>query len=306
MPVAQCAICNNQFVAKTKRNKRCPKCINRCVTCKEISSRGQATCDKCRWEIKRHKPAFCRQCGQEFAKNGDADRCEKCRMYCAECGKPKAHQGNYCYKCKRNKSKNETRKCNHAGCENKLGQNNQTGFCKKHAYTRNEKRRNEHHNKWAGKTQAEKDKIRDIECVCAVCGKPFLATRGTIKKSQRTKTAHVCSGNCRGIIAAQSVPFFDTSIERAIENELKARKINYQKQVPLCSVTIVDFYLPEYKLVIYCDGKYWHSSEQSKKRDRKQNDILINAGYTVYRFDEKRINKSPAECIESIVVIGAT
>ena len=50
--------------------------------------------------------------------------------------------------------------------------------------------------------------------------------------------------------------FKDTSIELKVEAELQKRNINYQKQVPLCKVALVDFYLPEYRIVIQCDGCY--------------------------------------------------
>lgn len=42
--------------------------------------------------------------------------------------------------------------------------------------------------------------------------------------------------------------FKDTEIELKIEKELIKRNINYQKQVPLCNIAIVDFYLPEYRI----------------------------------------------------------
>ena len=51
----------------------------------------------------------------------------------------------------------------------------------------------------------------------------------------------------------------DTSIELKMERELKRNNIYYQKQVPLCKIAIVDFYLSEQKIVIECDGDYWHN-----------------------------------------------
>ena len=53
--------------------------------------------------------------------------------------------------------------------------------------------------------------------------------------------------------------FKETSIELKVENELKNRGIKYQKQVSLGKVAIVDFYLPDYKKVIQCDGCFYHN-----------------------------------------------
>jgi G:T-mismatch repair DNA endonuclease (very short patch repair protein) len=58
----------------------------------------------------------------------------------------------------------------------------------------------------------------------------------------------------------------DTKIELKVEKELKRRNINYQKQISLYPRAMVDFYLPEYRIVIQCDGDYWHN-----KKGRKEN-----------------------------------
>lgn len=94
--------------------------------------------------------------------------------------------------------------------------------------------------------------------------------------------------------------FKDTSIELKVEAELQRRNINYQKQVPLCNIAIVDFYLPEYRIVIQCDGDYWHNLSGSKERDEKQDKVLIFNGFNVYRFWEYEINKSIEKCINKI------
>jgi very-short-patch-repair endonuclease len=94
--------------------------------------------------------------------------------------------------------------------------------------------------------------------------------------------------------------FKDTKIEIKIEDELIKRNINYQKQVPLCKVAIVDFYLPEYRIVIQADGDYWHNRDGRKERDERQDKVLTFNGFNVYRFWEHEINKSVKECIDKI------
>lgn len=94
----------------------------------------------------------------------------------------------------------------------------------------------------------------------------------------------------------------DTSIELKVEAELIKRNINYQKQVPLCKVARVDFYLPEYRIVIQADGDYWHNLPGVKDRDKKQDDVLTFNGFNVYRFLGSEINKSVEECINKLII----
>ena len=92
----------------------------------------------------------------------------------------------------------------------------------------------------------------------------------------------------------------DTSIELKVEAELIKRDINYQKQVPLCKIAIVDFYLPEYRIVIQADGDYWHNRIGAKERDERQDKVLTFNGFNVYRFWGSEINKNVGECIDKI------
>lgn len=101
--------------------------------------------------------------------------------------------------------------------------------------------------------------------------------------------------------------FKETKIELKIEEELIKRGINYQKQVPLCKIAIVDFYLPEHRVVIQADGCYWHNCPLHGKgfidkedKDIKQNLVLTFNGFNVYRFWEHEINTSVEGCINKI------
>jgi len=104
----------------------------------------------------------------------------------------------------------------------------------------------------------------------------------------------------RSMIGNPNRKFKDTNIELKVEAELQRRNINYQKQVPLCKIAIVDFYLPEYRIVIQCDGDYWHSLPKQKEKDIRQDTVLTFNGFNVYRFWEHEINKSVKECINRL------
>lgn len=92
----------------------------------------------------------------------------------------------------------------------------------------------------------------------------------------------------------------DTDIERIMEATLRREGISYEKQVPLCDIAVVDFYIPEFRIAIFCDGEYWHNTPKAKKKDPIQNSVLSLAGISVYRFWGKEIKKSPLECLQKI------
>lgn len=129
---------------------------------------------------------------------------------------------------------------------------------------------------------------------------PFYGKHHTVavkKKSRMSAIKQLISGEFKNRI---------TSIELKMEKELRKRSIYYKKQFPLLNRTVVDFYLPKHKVVIYCDGTFWHSSKWAEKqgvkeKDRKQNKILIANGYKVFRFPEMEINQSPKKCVDKVI-----
>jgi len=92
----------------------------------------------------------------------------------------------------------------------------------------------------------------------------------------------------------------DTSIEITIEKELKSQNIPYLKQAPVEGIALVDFLLSN-KVIIQCDGDYWHSQKMNKGRDIAQDTILFFKGYKVFRFTETEIKKSPFKCIKKVI-----
>jgi len=96
-----------------------------------------------------------------------------------------------------------------------------------------------------------------------------------------------------------------TEIEIKIKEALEKTNLEFEEQVPLKGITVADFYLPEHRLVIYCDGDYWHKGEWAKKhkvinKDNWQTKILENSSYKVFRFSESEINSSPDKCIDLV------
>lgn len=87
-----------------------------------------------------------------------------------------------------------------------------------------------------------------------------------LSKDQKRKRLH------KWIEAGMNSPknFVETSIERKVKDQLKSFDIKFEEQKPIMGGHfIVDFYLPEYRLVIECNGEYWHSLPDRIKRDRE-------------------------------------
>ena len=106
--------------------------------------------------------------------------------------------------------------------------------------------------------------------------------------------------------------FKETKIELKVEAELKRLGIIYQKQVPLCKVARVDFYIPAQKIVIQADGCFYHNCPTHcpenyvgrREKDAIKDKILTENGFDVYRFWEHEINKSVENCISRIKLEG--
>jgi len=89
----------------------------------------------------------------------------------------------------------------------------------------------------------------------------------------------------------QILPVIDTSIERKFEIFLKEKSINYIHPFNLGNRFQCDFYLPSLNLIVECDGTYWHSRPDMKKRDKAKDAYAKKCGFNMLRLAEKQINK---------------
>ena len=136
-----------------------------------------------------------------------------------------------------------------------------------------------------------------IKILCEICGKEKNITQWEFNKNKH----HFCSYRCLGIWNIKHMKHKDTSIELLIENEFKKQSIPYKKQMPIEGIAVVDFLLPD-KVIVQCDGTYWHSKEVNKGRDIAQDTILGFKGYKIFRFTEMEIKRSPNKCINQLRV----
>ena len=63
-------------------------------------------------------------------------------------------------------------------------------------------------------------------------------------------------------------PFFDTEIEKIMARELLKKKIPFVKQFNVENKFVCDFAIPLFKVIIECDGDYWHANPKIYKKDK--------------------------------------
>lgn len=139
------------------------------------------------------------------------------------------------------------------------------------------------------------NKQKRLTIICKICSKKIVVHEAVVKLGRKK----FCSASCRSIDVMRTFPNKETLIEKIFEAGLKQLGISYQKQIPLLGMTIVDFLLPD-KVVVYCDGDYWHRKPGIPERDSMINKKLKDNGYKVYRFWEKDIHSDIHKCLNQI------
>ena len=89
----------------------------------------------------------------------------------------------------------------------------------------------------------------------------------------------------------QKLPTIDTSIELKVKDYLDKNKIKYIHPWNLGNRFQPDFYLPNYNLIVECDGDYWHSRPEVIKRDKQKDAYAKKCGFNILRLSESEINK---------------
>lgn len=56
-----------------------------------------------------------------------------------------------------------------------------------------------------------------------------------------------------------------------------------------------DFILPRYKLIIECDGEYWH-----KRNEQERDNLFKEKGYSIIHFSDKKILKNRKEVVQCL------
>ncbi len=130
---------------------------------------------------------------------------------------------------------------------------------------------------------------------CALCGKIIE------KRSCHAKGKNVfCSYSCNSIYKKAHQVNQNTDIERIMRQALQDKEIAFEEQIPLCNVTIADFYIKSKGVAIFCDGEYWHRLDGRQERDKRQRATLRENGITPIAFWGNEIKTNAAACIKEI------
>lgn len=135
-----------------------------------------------------------------------------------------------------------------------------------------------------------------VKKICKTCNKEIYIYPSALKRGK----GQFCSYSCSSIWRMKHQNNKDTDIERLMEAELIKQNIPYLKQAPIEGIALVDFLLPN-KIIIQCDGGYFHSKKINKGKDIAQDTVLFFKGYKVHRFAEKDIKKSISKCIDKVI-----
>lgn len=85
-----------------------------------------------------------------------------------------------------------------------------------------------------------------------------------------------------------------------MEKVLKLLGIKFEREVKFKRFH-VDFLIDKLKLVIECDGEFWHMSSRIQDRDRRKEKYLQSLGYKVLRFSGRLITSLPEVSLASVV-----
>lgn len=88
----------------------------------------------------------------------------------------------------------------------------------------------------------------------------------------------------------------NTSIELKMQQILKDNGYEFQTHIPICNICRPDITFEGKKLIIQCDGDYWHNYPDGTEKDREQDKILTENGWRVIRFWEHEINNNIQDC----------
>lgn len=97
----------------------------------------------------------------------------------------------------------------------------------------------------------------------------------------------------------------DTSIELKIKEVLDLLNIKYEKQYLFKNSISCDFAIPSLKLIIECDGCYWHSCPKHNPKanitnDKERDKYTSWYGWKTLRLWEHDINNNINNCLERI------
>jgi very-short-patch-repair endonuclease len=129
---------------------------------------------------------------------------------------------------------------------------------------------------------------RRIILICQACGISF-------EVRAKLRDQKYCSRSCRTIGIGKT----ESYLERVFAQALTLAGIHANPQFQIGPFT-VDFAIPQQSVAVECDGDYWHSLPECRRRDHRKDAYLSARGWTVLRFSETAINADLTHCISQV------
>lgn len=127
---------------------------------------------------------------------------------------------------------------------------------------------------------------------CEICGTVVEVTPSKVKRFR------ACSRRCAVLIGLRQWPR-PSSIERKMDEAFRVLSLRAHPQY-IFGPYAADFAFPEHRVIVECDGKYWHSLPDRMEKDRSKDAYLIRHKWLVVRLTEDEINASPSSCAERV------
>jgi len=87
-----------------------------------------------------------------------------------------------------------------------------------------------------------------------------------------------------------------------MEEHLDSICVYYENQKLIKNVGYVDFFLPDFMLIIECDGDYWHNLPKQIDKDKRRDLMATLQGYETLRLWEHEINGDISMCAEKLSI----
>ena len=117
------------------------------------------------------------------------------------------------------------------------------------------------------------------------CRRKYLASRQTPEYRQKKREQRL----------QHCLPTKMTSIECALYDQFKKRRLKFEMHKTMFGRFQPDFVFKDIHLIVQADGDYWHRILKPE-RDVRFNEMATKEGWTVWRFAESEILQHPVAC----------
>jgi very-short-patch-repair endonuclease len=129
--------------------------------------------------------------------------------------------------------------------------------------------------------------------VCEVCG----AVKHVQGKYMQTRF-RACSRSCAAVLGQRTWPR-TSSLEATMFAAFERAGMHPEDQYEIDRAT-TDFAFPAARLIVECDGSYWHSLPAVKARDQRRDGWLRSLGWCILRLPEADIQEDADRCVAKV------